>query len=315
MTRHVIVGRGAVGSTTARLLAEQGHEVRVVSRSGGVSSGGTNGGSLQHIAVDASDSDKLIDIANGAVALYNCANPAYHRWPVDWPPLANALLDTAEATGAVLVITNNLYAYGPVAAPMTEDLPLAATGTKGRVRAQMWRDAKARHEAGRIRVAEARASDYIGPLVTDQGHLGARVLVKIDRGQAVRVVGDPDQPHSWTYVPDVARALVRLGVDERAWGRAWHVPTGPPRSQREMVTRLCELAGVQPVRVSGIPKFVVRGAGMFNRTLRELLETWYQFDRPFVLDSSAYTNTFGESATSMTEALSATLDWWRSRRS
>ena len=209
--------------------------------------------------------------------------------------------------------TANLYAYGPVAGPMTEDLPLAAPGKKGRVRAQMWRDAKARHDAGRIRATEARASDYIGPLVTDQGHLGSRVLGQLDQGKAVRVIGDPDQPHSWTYVPDVARALVRLGVDERAWGRAWHVPTNPPRSQREMVTRMCELAGVQPVKVSGIPKVAVRGIGLFNATMRELLETWYQFDRPFVLDSAAYTNTFGESATPMDEALSATLAWWRNR--
>ncbi len=149
--------------------------------------------------------------------------------------------------------------------------------------------------------------------MTDQGHLGARVLGPIERGKTVRVIGDPDQPHSWSYVPDVARALVRLGGDERAWGRAWHVPTNPPRSQRAMVQRLCELAGVELVKVSGIPKVAVRGVGLFNSTLRELLETWYQFDRPFVLDSSAYTNTFGDSATPMDEALSATLDWWRRR--
>ncbi|MET0740538.1 MAG: NAD-dependent epimerase/dehydratase family protein [Candidatus Nanopelagicales bacterium] len=313
MTRHVIVGRGAVGSTTAQLLAERGHEVRVVSRSGGSSGTAQGTGSVEYIAADAADAAALSDIAQGAVALYNCANPAYHRWPVDWPPLANALLEAAEATGSVLVTTSNLYVYGPVAGPMTEDLPLATSGTKGRVRAQMWRDAKARHHSGRIRATEARASDYFGPLVTDQSHIGARVLEPIGHGKTVRVVGDPDQPHSWTYVPDVARALVRLGADERAWGRVWHVPTNPPRSQREMVTRMCEIAGVEPVPVRGIPKIAVRGVGLFSKTTRELNETWYQFDRPFVLDSSAYTNTFGESATPMDEALSSTLDWWRSR--
>ncbi len=126
MTRHVIVGRGAVGTTTAALLAEQGHEVLVVSRSGG----NQVTGSVEHVAADASDASVLNSIAKGAVALYNCANPAYHRWPVDWPPLANALLDAAEGTGAVLVTTNNLYAYGPVVGPMAEDLPLARRGSR-----------------------------------------------------------------------------------------------------------------------------------------------------------------------------------------
>ena len=80
--------------------------------------------------------------------MYNCANPPYHRWPELWPPLAAAMLAAAERTGAVLVTMSNLYGYGPVDGPMTEDLPLRPTTAKGRVRAAMWHDALAAHQAG-----------------------------------------------------------------------------------------------------------------------------------------------------------------------
>ncbi|MFD0568061.1 NAD-dependent epimerase/dehydratase family protein [Kitasatospora gansuensis] len=166
MARHIVIGKGPVGAATARLLDEQGHEVVVLSRSGGDGS----------VALDVTDTASLRQATKGAEVIYNCAGPAYHRWPTDWPPIANALLDAAESSGAVLVTTGNLYGYGPVDGPLTEDLPLAGTGTKARVRIGMWRDASARHEAGRIRMTEARASDFFGPGVTGTGHLAQRLM-------------------------------------------------------------------------------------------------------------------------------------------
>lgn len=320
MALHVIVGKGPIGMTTAGLLAEQGHEVRVVSRSAVPPTGpsvrvpaGRSDGRVRHVVLDASDKGALTTVTRGAAALYNCANPPYHRWPVEWPPLASAMLDTAEETGAVLVIMGNLYGYGPVHRPMTEDLPLAATGSKGRVRARMWLDALARHEAGRVRAAEARASDFYGPGVAANGLLGERAVPAVLRGRPVYVLGDPDAPHTWTYVPDVARALVRLGTDERAWGRAWHVPSAPALSQRAAVQRIWRAAGVRPVPVRAYPWWLIRLAGMASPRLRELRETWHQFAGPFVLDSSAYTATFGERATLPDDAFAATVAWWRGR--
>ncbi|MFD4909185.1 NAD-dependent epimerase/dehydratase family protein [Kitasatospora purpeofusca] len=303
MARHIVIGKGPVGATTARLLDEQGHEVVVLSRSGGDGS----------TALDVTDTASLLQATKGAEVIYNCANPLYHRWPTDWPPIANALLDAAESAGSVLVTMGNLYGYGPVDAPMTEDLPLAGTGAKARVRIGMWRDALARHRAGRIRVAEARASDFFGPGVTEAGHLAQRMMPALLTGRAIRLIGNPDAPHSFTYIPDIARALVRLGTDERAWGRAWHVPTAPPLSTREAVRQLCRLAGLPPAKVGRIPWWPLHLAGLVNPMLGELREVQYQFDRPFVLDSHAYTATFGEVSTPIDEALGATVEWWRAR--
>src|SRR3954452_5075192 len=245
MALHVIVGKGPVGMTTAEELVSRGHEVRVLSRSGRRSTE-----AIEHRQVDATDAAALSEAARGAAALYNAVNPQYHRWPTDWPPVAAALLTTAERTGAVLVTMSNLYGYGRPSGPMTPESPLAATDVKGRVRVGMWQDALAAHEAGRARVTEARAADFVGPQVpADHSHL-VRQIAALRKGSRAWVVGDPDVPRSWGYLPDVAETLATLGTDERAWGRAWHVPSNEPRSQRQALTDLAAAMEAPAARVS-----------------------------------------------------------------
>ncbi|MGO4426461.1 NAD-dependent epimerase/dehydratase family protein, partial [Streptomyces sp. MCAF7] len=139
MGLHVIVGAGPVGAATARLLIGRGERVRLITRRGG----GPELAGIERVAADATDSDTLARHAEGAVALYSCAGPAYHRWAADWPPLGTALMRAAEATGAVLATTGNLYGYGQVDVPMTEQLPLRPNSVKGEVRAKLWADALA----------------------------------------------------------------------------------------------------------------------------------------------------------------------------
>ncbi|MFH8789310.1 NAD-dependent epimerase/dehydratase family protein [Streptomyces roseoverticillatus] len=308
MSLCVVVGFGAAGAATARMLAEKGYLVRVVTRSGRSPEPG-----IEHVALDATDSRQLIEASQGAAAIYGCAAPPYHRWAAEWPPLASSLCAAAEATGAVLVMLGNLYGYGPVDGPLTEDLPLVATGPKGRVRAAVWEQARDLHEQGRIRAVEVRASDFFGPGVTDGGHLAARVMPRLLRGKPVSALGDPDAPHSWTYLPDVAGALVEVAGEERAWGRAWHVPTAPALSARQMVDRLAAQAGTGPVAVRRLSPAVLGIASVFSPLIRELKEIRYQFDRPFVVDSSAYEAEFAVRATSVDEQVKATVDWWRDR--
>lgn len=302
------MGFGPAGAATARLLAGQGHSVRVVTRSGRSPEPG-----IEHVAADASDSGRLIELSQGAVAIHSCAAPPYHRWVSDWPPLASSACAAAEASGAVLVMLGNLYGYGPVEGPMTEQLPLAATGPKGRVRAALWEQARQLHEQGRIKAVEVRASDFFGPGVTAGGHLAGRVVPRVLRGKPVSTLRDPDVPHSWSYLPDVARALVEVAGEERAWGRAWHVPTAPALSSREMVDRLAARAGTGPVAVRPLPPAVVGLVSLFSPLVRELKETRYQFDRPFVIDSSAYEAEFAVRATPVDEQIAATVRWWRER--
>ncbi|MFC7588604.1 NAD-dependent epimerase/dehydratase family protein [Nonomuraea antimicrobica] len=228
MGKHVVVGSGQVGRHVAVKLLARGHEVVVVTRSGSGPEGAVK------VAADVADRARLTELCAGADVLYNCVNPQYHRWLTDWPPMAASFLAAAEASGAVYAMLGNLYPYGPVSVPMTEDLPLASPDPKFRVRTTMWNDALAAHEAGRIRVTEVRGSDYFGPGATDQGYLGDRFLSPLKAGKTIPLVWPADVPHSWTYLPDVADALITAGGDERAWGRPWHVPTAEPLTLRQV---------------------------------------------------------------------------------
>lgn len=302
---HLVVGAGEVGSAVARVLADTGVEVVLASRSGR----GPADPRIRSVAADASSVEALLAAVPDAVVIYNCVNPAYHRWPLDWPPMAAAFLAYAERTGAVLATVSNLYGYGPVDGPMTEDLPLAASGTKAQVRVRMWQEAKAAHDAGRIRATEVRGSDYLCP--GSQSMLGDRVVPRVLAGKSVQMIGDVDQPHTWTAPIDVARTVITAAADPRGWGRVWHVPSNPPRTMREAVGDIAAAAGVPPVKVSVLPDTLLWGVGLFNPILRELKETDYQRRRPYLLDDRAARTTFGLQATPWGELLASLVEHYR----
>jgi nucleoside-diphosphate-sugar epimerase len=301
---QAIVGAGPIGSRVAQILAGRGEKVKVITRSGR----GPKGDGIELVAADASDAARLIEVTAGAKTLYNCANPVYHRWLTDWPPLANAMLQAAKANNAVLAAVNNLYGYGPVEGPITESTPMAATHPKLRIRARMWEDML----ASGIPVTEVRASDYIG--VKANSVLEDVVLKRTLKGQTAYSFGDKDAPHSWTNVDDTARALVTVAGEERAWGRPWHVPTAPARSVQAVAERANELAGLGKPKVVTIPYAALWTMGLFSKTIRELRATYYQFAQPFVLDSSFTERTFGLKPASMDESLAEIVAAHRNRQ-
>lgn len=300
MSVHVIIGRGATAHAATLLLAEAGDEVRVVSRSGG----GPEHPRVTSIALDAGDTTALTEIAAGASTIINAAMPAYHTWPQTVPPLFGSILSAAESTGATYVMLGNLYGYGPVDAPLTEDHPLAATGPKGEVRARMWLEAKTAHDAGRVRATEVRAGQFIGPDAFSI--FNTAVVPKVLAGRLVIVPAALDTPHSFTSIGDAARALVAVARDERGLGQAWHAPV-VVSSVSAMATRLAELAGAPTPRLAEMTDRELTLLGTTAPFWDELWETYYMSHRPFVVDASRIESTFGLTATPLDEVLTATL--------
>ena len=280
--RHFIIGAGPVGRHVAEALAARGSEVVVATRSG--TDTGIKG--VQHLSLDASDATALSAASHGASVLYNCANPGdYTSWETFWPPLATSILTAAERSGAVLAITGNLYPYGPLDEPMVEGMPDAATDHKGILRARMWADAKAAHDAGRLRAVEVRGSDYVGRGVGDNGHV-TRAIPAALAGKSVRVLDDANQPHSWTDVYDEARALIAAAENEQALGHIWHAPTNAPRTAAEAINDVLAAVGKPSVKVKRYPLVMTRSLAKVNGLFRELGETSYQRSAPYILDSS-----------------------------
>ncbi len=315
MAHHLVLGTGGTGRATAAHLVAAGHTVTLASRSGTVSERpweALHPGTVSLADVDVRDADRLVELAAGAASIVNALNPrSYTTWDEEWPPLAAALLRAAERTGAGLVTISNLYGYGYglVDEPMTESRELRPNGHKGQLRAQMWRDALALHQTGRIRATELRASDYFGPGATPGASiLNDLVLKRAARGATVVMpMGRADAPHSWTYLSDIGVLAATLATDDRAWGRAWHVPTSVPRSVREVATEAARLNGHRRARVWTAPRGLVTAGGAVWPLLKELRETRHQFERPFILDSRQTEDTFGLAPTPWDDALRATL--------
>jgi nucleoside-diphosphate-sugar epimerase len=306
---HVVFGTGQVGRVLAAVLAGRGLNVRVVSRHrpSALADG------IDWREADATDLDAAADAAKGASVVYQCVNAPYTQWPELFPPLQRGVLTAAERTGALLVALENLYGYGPTGGrPMTEDLPLAATGVKGRTRAAMTAELLAAADAGRVRIAIGRASDFFGAGVTQGSTLGERVFGNALAGRRADFIGHPDLPHTYSYVPDIAVGLATLGTDARAAGQVWHLPGPATGTTRELLDLVAAEVG-HPVGVRSVPKIAMRALGLVNPMLRELAEMSYEFDEPFVLDTSKYQSTFGVAGTPLAAAVAATVAWYRTR--
>jgi len=268
---QVVFGTGPIGLGVIEELAAQGRPVRAVNRSGRT----PLPAGVETAVGDASDPAFATTAAAGAAVVYQCLNPPYTEWPERFPPLQAAVLTAAEAAGAKLVALENLYMYGPTGGrPITEDLPFAATGPKGATRARMAEELQAAHRAGRVRITTGRASDYFGPRGLASA-AGERMFAPILAGKKAQVMGDPGQLHSYTYLAAIGAAAGTEGG------------------------------------VSALPRFMVGVVGLFNGAVREVKEMLYEFEEPFVVDSSAFERTFGWHATPLSQSIPATVAWFR----
>ncbi len=302
--QHVVIGLGNVGRSLAQQLVADGADVTVLTRAAPQIrvTGAT------HVVGNLGNLRELWRKVPQASVIYNCANPPYQHWSREWPHLTRAINAFAQSAGAVLATTSNLYGYGPAESPMKETLPLRATFRNGRARLLSWQETLELHRKGHLRVTEVRGSDYI--CSGSQSRMGDRVVPRVLSGKNVQLLGKVDTPHSWTFPADVARALIAAANDERGWGRAWHVPSNPPKTQAQVVDDIADVAGVKRVKASTVPRGELRLASLGNPVIRELRETDYQFAKPFILDSSAMSSTFGLEPSPWDDGLANLVDYY-----
>jgi nucleoside-diphosphate-sugar epimerase len=305
---HVVLGVGQVGRAVAERLASHGISVRAISRhqpthlSDGV----------DWRQADLTDGEAATDAVKGAAVVYQCLNVPYTRWPQLFPPLQSTVLAAAERAEALLVTLENVYGYGPTGGvPLTEDLPLAATTSKGRTRAAMTAELLAAARSGRARTTIGRASDFFGAGVTEST-LGSRVFGNALAGKRADFVGDSNLLHTYSYVPDIAAGLVTLGTDERAVGEVWHLPGPQTVTTRALLDLIGDEVGHR-VDIRVVSEFALRALGLVSPMMRGLAEMAYQFNEPFVLDTSKYSACFSTSTTPLATAVADTIAWYRTR--
>ncbi|NPV87408.1 MAG: NAD-dependent dehydratase [Anaerolineae bacterium] len=305
---NVVFGSGPLAQSVVHALLRRGKQVRMINRSGSRPAGIPE--TVEILPGDAYQVEFTRQAARGAAVVYQCAQPPYHQWVEKFPALQAAILEGAAANGAKLIVGENLYMYGDTnGAVIHEGLPHAARTRKGRVRAEMSAALLEAHRAGRVQVAMGRGADFYGPAVLGS-MLGERAILPLLQGKPAEVVGALDLPHTYTYIGDFGEALAILGERQEALGKAWHVPNPPTLTQRQLLTLFFNEAGLPP-RFSVMSRLMMAFGGLFIPAARESVEMMYEFEKPFVVDSSPFIQTFGDIATPHEQAVKATLAWYR----
>lgn len=302
--KHVVIGTGPLGRATAKALAESDHQAVLVNRSGSLDRLPKR---VSIVAGDLGNLASLWPVVEDATAIYFCAQPPYHRWAQEFPELQDAAIALAEYADAPLIVAENLYGYGAVSAPMTEDMPMNPNSRKGAVRAMMHESLMAAHRAGRVQVAVARGSDFFGPYV-DGSAVGARAFKAIVANKAVEYTGNLDAPHSYTFVEDFGKALAILGTHPAGLGEIWHVPNAPTMTSRTFFDLAFKRASGQ-TKFRKVSVMEMKMLGIFIPPLREMIEMIYEFEKPFVVDDSKFKKAFGDIATPSVQALDETIAW------
>ncbi len=304
MSTHVIFGTGTLGAPLARELTARGHHVVAVNRSGSRAglpdSAELRTGDLR----DGSFARSLLTEVHADVA-YQLTMPPYHRWATDFPPLASAVLTAAADTSTRLVVGDNLYCYGTPGTPLSESTPEHPSTVKGKVRKQIADAALSAHRDGRAQVALTRPSDFFG---ADYGLTRSLLVGPALKGRRLQVLGRVDQPHAFSYVPDVARAMADIGTADDSWGRPWVLPAMLPATQEQLAQAIWTAAGQEGrARISAMRGLPMRLLGLFAPSLRASVEMLPAWETPYLVDSSAFTQRFGWSATAMEDAVAETV--------
>jgi len=307
---HTIVGAGgAVGDALTRELVAAGQPVRRVSRHPRPMPGAS-----ETVAADATDRGALAAAVSGSDVVYLTLGLEYRAtlWRELWPRIMANTIRACRQAAARLVFFDNVYMYGRVDGPMTEDTPFAPCSRKGEVRAEVARILQDEIGSGRLTAMITRAADFYGPHAA-MGIPNLLVFDKLAKGRKALCLGSDSVPHAYTYVPDAARALAMLAEREDAWNRTWHLPTtGDPPTGREFIRMAAEAldvdAGYQVLR-----PLLLRLAGIWDADVREIREMLYQNRYPYLFDSSRFEQAFSFTPTSYADGIRETADAYRTQ--
>ncbi|HNM24332.1 MAG TPA: NAD-dependent epimerase/dehydratase family protein [Saprospiraceae bacterium] len=305
---HTILGiNGTSGPGLAAALKKQNIRVRGVSRR-------PFNGDWEHVSADVTNLTDVMRVVDGSEVVYLLVGLEYDLavWRRDWPAIMQNVIEACLMHKAKLVFMDNVYAYGLVKGPMTEETPHRPNSEKGKVRkhiAEMLLDAvRNRGLKGCI----ARAADFYGPNCANSA-LNSTVFERFAAGKAAFVMGRADKIHTYTYTEDIGPALAILGTDERADGEIWHLPTSAERwTGKEWVEKAAEGFGVKP-KYQTTPTFMLRLIGLFNKLFREMVEMNYQFTHDYVLSSVKFEQTFGVKPTNNAVGVARTVAHYQAK--
>ncbi|MDR1998635.1 MAG: NAD-dependent epimerase/dehydratase family protein [Frankiaceae bacterium] len=298
ITHVVLGGNGVAGRETVRALLRRGVDVTSVGRRAAQVEGAA---SATADLLNAADAARVL--AGAQVAYFTAGVPYQAKlWAKQWPILMNNVIDAAVKNRTHLVYLDNVYAYGAVDGPMSEQTPIRPTSAKGRVRADAIRVLGEASASRGLSFTVARSADFYGPGATTS-MFNSFVTDRVSAGKDCGWFFNTDLPHSLTYTCDIGEALALIGADPAAQGRTWHIPTADALTARQLI----EIAAGPAARVRVMSLNTMRIGALFNSSARESLEMAYQWNKPYVFDGSAFQSAFRLAPTAYRDGIAATL--------
>jgi len=306
-----ILGTGQLGLAIMQLLLDKNPDEKIllVNRTGKLNIPIPE--NVQVTAADVTSKTDMKAIAGRSDLVFSCTDMPYDKWAAFYPATANALAYALSETNTKLVFADNLYSYGNVSGKeMNEQMPHSAKTRKGKIRAGVINTLLYSGEPFNNRVAFVKASDFIGPRI-HKGIFGEDFLQNVYHGKTVRLFGNIDLPHTFTYINDFAAAMINVGAANDTFGQIWHVPNAPALSLDKWL-HLFEVVTNKKIKKSVTPKFIIRIAGLFNSFIKELYEMAYQFEYPYLVNHDKYLNRFGNHITYPSDIVKETVEWYLS---
>ena len=298
---------GAICNELVKLLVARKERFRLVGRSATA-----NREAAETVTADIADREQCVKAVAGSIIVFLLVGLKYDHelWAELWPRIMANTIEACKRANARLIFFDNVYMYGKVAGPMTEDTPFNPCSKKGEIRARIAAALMNEWTAGSLRGMIARSADFYGP-AAKTGIPNATVFDPMSKGQRAMCLANDSLPHSYTYTLDAAQALTTLAESESAWNQTWHLPTAPnPLMGKEFIREAAEAMGVAP-KYRVLSPWMVCLFGLFDPVVGEVHEMLYQNDSPYLFDSSKYARTFGFAGTPYADGIRETAASYR----
>lgn len=307
MTMTTILGAGGpIGNELSRILAARKTPFRLVSRSPKPVAG------AEILAADLADREQTIRAVAGSSVVYLLVGLKYELkvWQELWPRIMANAIEACKRAQAKVIFFDNVYMYGKVDGPMTENTPYAPCSKKGEIRAKIATSLMNEVKAGGLSAMIARSADFYGP-DTKNGVPNVLVFEAFAKGSRASWLVNAAVPHSLTFTPDAAHGLTLLADRASAWNQVWHLPTTTdPPTGKDFIVMAAKEFGVSP-KYWVLSRPMLRLAGLFNPLVRESYEMLYQNYYPYLFDSTKFAKEFGFTGTPYPDGIRISADSYK----
>jgi nucleoside-diphosphate-sugar epimerase len=304
--KHTILGAGgSIGNSLTVELLKSGQDVRLVSRKGNSVTG------TESFKADITSYSETVDSVRGSDIVYLCAGLPYDSkvWAELWPKVMQNTIDACKKANARLIFFDNVYMYGKVDGPMTENTMYNPCSKKGEIRARIATHLQDEIRKRNITASIARSADFYGPYATGTSMLYILVIDKLMKGKSAQWMADVSKPHSFSYTIDCAKGLKILSENEASFNQVWHLPTcNPAIDGKTFIELSAKELGVAP-KYSVLAKWMVKMFGYVNKTVGELHEMMYQNEFSYHFDSSKFNEAFHYKPVSYEQGIHETIEF------